>query len=241
MKEQDLLKFALDDINTVYLGERYVSEYTRGKEQQYLEFLNAIEDGGGNPVYLLDRTMSYFAYLDRKRKHKRPMGIFFVTQNWKKALITAINYENKRLPYRGFVTEYCTNLTARSIYNYYSTVQAGFEINNIAKGRYQSLVMDLSLPYYDKQEYLEPYRRKIEEHPTPQQILLLKGAKSISPELLAFSDIMKYVPKNPTDQAIYYIGLENLDKFRYNEDDLQNLLALSDYLAKENLQWKITN
>lgn len=241
MKEQDLLKFALDDINTVYLGERYVSKYTRGKEQQYLEFLNAIEDGGGNPVYLLDRTMSYFAYLDRKHKHKRPMSIFFVTQNWKKALTTAINYETKRLPYHGFVTEYCTNLTARAIYNYYSIAQAGFDMANLVKGAYKQLVMDLALPYYDQQEYLEPYRRKIQDSPTPQQILLLKGIKSISPELLIFSNILKDLSKDPTDQAIYYVGLENMAKFSYNEDDLQNLLELSNYLAKENLQWKIMN
>ena len=241
MKEQNLLKFALDDINTVYLGERYVSEYTRGKEQQYLEFLNAIENGGGNPVYLLDRTMAYFSYLDRKRKNKRPMSIFFVTQNWKKALTTAIHYEDRRLPYHGFVTEYCTNLTARAIYIYYSIVRLGLGLPNLVKGGYRKLVMDLSLPYYDKQEHLEPYRKKIEEHPTPQQILLLKGVKSISPELLVFSDIMKDFPKEPTDQVIYYLGLENLDKFSYNEDDLKNLLSLSNYLAKEQFQWKITN
>lgn len=241
MKEQDLLKFALDDINTVYLGHRYVSEYTRGKEQQYLEFLNAIGDNGANPVYLLDRTMAYFTYLDRNRKNKRPMGIFFVTQNWKKALTTAIHYEDKRLPHHGFVTEYCTNLTARAIYNYYSTIQAGFDLINLVRGSYKGLVMNLSLPYYDNLEYLESYRRKIESNPTPQQILLLKGAKSMQPELLVFSNILKNLPKDPVDYAIYYIGLENLDKFSYNEDDLQNLLAFSDYLAKENLQWKITN
>ena len=241
MKEQDLLKFALDDINTVYLGRRYVSEYTRGKEQQYLEFLNAIGDEGGNPVYLLDRTMAYFAYLDHKRKNKRPMGIFFVTQNWKKALTTAIHYEEKRLPHHGFVMEYCTNLTARAVYQYYSTVQSGFDVNKLVKGAYRSLVMDLALPYYDSLDYLESYRRKIEDNPTPQQILLLKGVKPLSPELLAFSNILEDLPKDPVDYAIYYVGLENLDRFSYNEDDLQNLLAFSNYLAEENLQWKITN
>lgn len=101
--------------------------------------------------------------------------------------------------------------------------------------------MNLSLPYYDNLEYLEAYRRKIESNPTPQQILLLKGVKSMQPELLVFSNILKNLPKDPVDYAIYYIGLENLDKFSYNEDDLQNLLAFSNNLAKENLQWKITN